>query len=286
LAPALLAEAAVSDRVVTIAGLIFLAAPVALLAGVFVDLLVTAAPQLRPALLLGSPSVDAAHAGLLPALAGSALIIVIAGALAVPAAIAAAIYLEEYARPTRLWRLVSANIDTLAGVPSVVYGVIGLTVFVRALGLGRSLISAALTMAMLVLPLCVVSAREALRQVPGSLREAAFALGATKLDCVRYVVLPLALPNVASGVTLALARGLGETAPLLAICGLGFVSFVPASPSSPVTALPLQIYAWLSRPESAFAAAAAAAILTLLACVFLLNGAAIWLRIRAERTRF
>lgn len=274
-----------SDKIVRIVGASLLIAPLVLLVALVVDLIAAAAPQLSLGFFFSAPSPDLSRTGVWPALYGSTIVVAIAGLLAVPTAIAAAVYLEEYARPTRLTRLVSANIDTLAGVPSVVYGLVGLTVFVRALAFGRSLLSAALTLAALCLPLIVVTSREALRQVPQSLRESAFALGATKLECVRHVVLPVALPSIATGVVLALARALGEAAPLLAIFGLAFVPFLPSDLTSPVSTLPLQIFAWISRPESELTAAAAAAILTLLTLVFLLNGAAIWLRIRAEKTR-
>ena len=274
-----------SDRVVRVVGAVLLAAPIALLLLLFFDLSRVAAARLSLTFFLSPPAALAQHAGLFPALVGSALLVTLCGAIAVPTAIAAAIYLEEYARPTRLTRLVAANIDTLAGVPSVVYGLVGLLLFARTLALGRSLLSGAATLALLVLPLIVVTTREALRQVPERLRESAFALGATKLECVRYVVLPVALPHIATGVVLALSRALGEAAPLLALTGIAFVAFVPGTLMSPITALPLQLFQWLSRPESAFAANTAAAVLTLLFLVFLLNAAAIWLRIRAERKR-
>ncbi len=273
-----------SDRVVRLLGILLLAAPVVLSAALLVDLILQARPALSVQFLFGAPSAEPAHAGLFPALMGSVFLFLVSATLAVPTALAAAIYLEEYARPSRWTRLISANIDTLAGVPSVVYGLIGFVVFVRTLALGRSLLSGALTLALLELPLIVVTARAALRQVPHSLKESAYALGATKLECVRYVVLPMALPQIGTGVLLSLSRAFGEAAPLLAICGLSFVMFAPTSLGSPISALPLQIYSWITRPG--FNANAAAAILTLLCFIVGLNAAAIWLRIRGERKRF
>ncbi len=273
-----------SDRIVRLIGVVLLAAPVVLSAALLGDLIFHARPALSLHFLFGPPSADPAISGIFPALLGSVLLLLVSAALAVPTALAAAIYLEEYARPTRWTRLISANIDTLAGVPSVVYGLVGFVVFVRTMAFGRSLLSGALTLALLELPLIVVTARAALRQVPHALKEAAYALGVTKLECVRHVVLPMALPQIGTGVLLSLSRAFGEAAPLLAICGLSFVLFAPTSLGSPISALPLQIYSWITRPG--FDANAAAAILTLLCVVVGLNAAAIWLRIRGERKRF
>jgi phosphate transport system permease protein len=177
------------------------------------------------------------------------------------------------------------NLATLAGVPSIVYGLLGLGVFVRALRLERTILAGAATLALLMLPLVIITAREALRAVPRDLREGSLALGATKWQTTWHQVLPAALPGVLTGVILAVARAIGETAPLIVIGALTYVPFVPDGPSAPFTALPVQIFAWVSRPGAGFRTNAAAAILVLLVVLLLLNGLAIWVRDRAARGR-
>lgn len=222
-------------------------------------------------------------AGIKAALYGSAYIAVLTMALAVPIGVGAAVYLEEFTSESRLRRLVDVNISNLAGVPSIVYGMLGLTVFVRTFALGRSLLAGAMTMALLVLPIIIVSGREALKAVPPSIRSAAYALGATRWQTVRAHVLPTALPGILTGVILAMARVTGETAPLILIGALNFVAFIPDGPLDSFTVLPIQIYNWASRPQDEFHAIAASGIIVLLGLLMVTNAFAIYMRQRFQR---
>jgi phosphate transport system permease protein len=233
--------------------------------------------------LTNFPSRFAHKAGIKAALFGSAYIALLTALFAVPLGVGAAIYLEEFAADTRLRRLIDVNIANLAGVPSIVYGMLGLAVFVRAMGFGRSLLAGALTMALLILPIIIVAAREALKAVPGSVRSAAYALGATRWQAVRAHVLPAALPGIMTGVILAMARATGETAPLILIGALNFVAFTPEGPLDSFTVLPIQIYNWASRPQEEFHAIAASGIIVLLGVLLVTNAAAIVLRYRFQR---
>jgi phosphate transport system permease protein len=241
------------------------------------------APRLDAAFLTGFPSRHAASAGILPAVAGSLWLVVLTAALALPIGIGAAVYLEEYGSRSRLAALVEVNIANLAGVPSIVYGLLGLGLFVRTLALGRSVLAGACTLALLVLPVVILVSREALRAVPHTLREASLALGATRLTTLRTVVLPMAAPGILTGTILACSRALGETAPLVVLGAAAYVGFVPDGPGSAFTALPVQIFHWVSRPDEAFLANAAAAVMVLLLTLLLLNATAIVLRDRLRR---
>ncbi len=235
--------------------------------------------------LLGFPSRFAEQAGVLPGLVGSFYLLLITGLIALPIGVGAAVYLEEYGKRSRLATLIEVNISNLAGVPSVIYGLLGLAVFVRALGMGRSILAGGCTLAFLVLPIVVISTREALRTVPQGFREASAALGATKWQTIRGVVLPEAMPGILTGAILALSRALGETAPLVVVGALTYVTFLPNSLNSPFTALPLQIYNWVSRPQAAFAANAAAGIVVLLILMLAMNMIAVILRGRMQNRR-
>jgi phosphate transport system permease protein len=225
----------------------------------------------------------AEQAGILHALAGSIYVILLTAALAVPIGVAAAIYLEEYGGRSVIARLIEINITNLAAVPSIIYGLLGLGLFVRTLGLGRSILAGAGTLALLVLPVVILSTREALRGVPGSIREGSYALGATKWQTIWHQVLPMAMPGILTGLILALSRAIGETAPLITIGAVTFVTFAPDGLWSPFTVLPIQIFNWVSRPQLAFHANAAAGIIVLLALLLTMNGAAIWLRDRFHK---
>jgi phosphate transport system permease protein len=221
-----------------------------------------------------------ARAGVKAALAGSAYLMVLTALFCFPIGVGAAIYLEEFAPRNRLTNFVEANIANLAGVPSVVYGLLGLGIFARFLRMGPSLLAGALTLAVMSLPVIIVAAREAIRAVPDGVRLGAFALGATRWQTVRRQVLPAAMPGTLTGTILALSRAIGETAPLLVI-GLPIVIFtLPDDLRDPVSALPLLIFDWTSRPQPAFAAAAAAASIILLALLLAMNAVAIFLRNR------
>ncbi len=230
------------------------------------------------------PSRFPEQAGIKSALWGTVWLITLTAGFSIPVGVAAAIYLEEYPQKDRLSQLIEVNIANLAGVPSIVYGILGLVVFVRFLALGRSVLAGSLTMTLLILPVIIIAAREALRAVPGSIRQAAFALGATRWQAVRAQVLPVALPGILTGVILALSRAIGETAPLVMIGALTYVAFVPEGPMDAFTALPIQIFNWASRPQAGFHHLAAAGIIVLLATLLLMNAAAVWIRQRAERT--
>ena len=233
--------------------------------------------------LSGLPSRHAENAGIFPALAGTVWVIAVTAVLAVPTGIGAAIYLEEYGDRGWWARVIEVNIANLAGVPSVIYGLLALGLFVRTLGLGRSVLAGAATLALLVLPVVILASREALRAVPPSLREASYALGATRWQTVWHQVLPVALPGMITGTILALSRAIGETAPLLAIGALTYVPFAPDGVWSPFTVLPLQVFNWMSRPQEAFLENAAAGIIVLLVLLLGMNGFAAWLRDRCHR---
>jgi phosphate transport system permease protein len=228
--------------------------------------------------LTGYPSRFPEQAGVRAALLGTIWMMAFTALFAVPVGIGAAIYLEEFAPRNWLTRMIETNINNLAGVPSIIYGLLGLTLFVRYMDLGRVVLAGSLTMALLVLPIIIVASREGLRAVPPSIREAALAVGATPWQTVRWQVLVPALPTMLTGVILALSRAIGETAPLITIGALTFVAFDPTGPTSPFTVLPIQIFNWISRPQAGFATAAAAGIVVLLVVLLAMNAVAVILR--------
>jgi phosphate transport system permease protein len=233
--------------------------------------------------LTSIPSRRASEAGIYNALVGSVFIIALTGALALPIGVAAAIYLEEYGGRSRIAHLIEINISNLAAVPSIIYGLLGLGLFVRAMGMERSVMAGAATLALLVLPVVILSTREALRTVPKSIREGSYALGATKWQTIWNQVLPMALPGVLTGLILSLSRAIGETAPLITIGALTYVPFAPDSIWSAFTVLPIQIFNWVSRPQADFRANAAAGIIILLVMLVVMNATAIFLRDRFQR---
>ncbi|MDA1092081.1 MAG: phosphate ABC transporter permease PstA [Acidobacteria bacterium] len=233
--------------------------------------------------LTSFPSRRAENAGIYAALLGTLWVITLTALLAVPIGVAAAIYLEEYGGRGRWSRVVEINITNLAGVPSVIYGLLGLGLFVRTLALGRSVIAGAATLALVALPVVILSSREALRAVSPALREASYALGATKWQTIWHQVLPVALPGILTGLILSLSRTIGETAPLITIGALTYVPFAPDGIWSPFTVLPIQVFNWVSRPQEAFLANAAAGIIVLLALLLVMNGFAAWLRDRYQQ---
>ncbi len=229
------------------------------------------------------PSRFPEKAGIKSALWGTVWVISFTALISIPVGAAAAIYLEEYAAPTRINRFIEINIANLAGVPSIVYGILGLAIFVRWMALGRSVLAGSLTMSLLILPVIIMASREAVRAVPPSIRHAAFALGATRWQTVRHHVLPSAAPGILTGVILAMSRAIGETAPLIMIGALTYVAFVPEGPLDSFTALPIQIFNWASRPQKEFHALAAAGIVVLLVVLLAMNAAAILIRQRSQR---
>jgi phosphate transport system permease protein len=271
------------DLVFQVAALSALIVALAALATLLVDVLMDGGPRLSWQFLTSGASRRPEEAGIVHALAGSLWVIVLTGAFALPIGIGAAIYLEEYGGRSRVARLVELNIANLAAVPSIIFGLLGLAVFVRYLGMGRSVMAGAATLALLALPIVILSTREAIRAVPMSIREASYALGATKWQTVWHQVLPMAMPGILTGVILAMSRALGETAPLIAIGALTYIPFAPDSVWSPFTVLPIQIFNWASRPQSAFAVNAAAGILVLLGLLVTVNSIAIVFRDRWRR---
>ena len=257
--------------------------PVTVLFVLFADVVIDGAPRLGLDFLLSYPSRKPALAGVLPALVGSICLMLLTALISIPLGVAAAIYLEEYAKPGRLRDLIEINIANLAGVPSIIYGLLGLELFVRQLALGRSLIAGSMTLGILLLPTVIMASREALRTVPRSVWEAAYALGSDRWQTLRQVVLPMCSGGLLTGIILALGRAIGETAPLVTIGALTYVAFLPDSLGSPFTALPIQIFNWISRPQAAFHVNAAAGIVVLLVVMLALNGTAIWLRARRQR---
>jgi phosphate transport system permease protein len=233
--------------------------------------------------LTSFPSRFPEKAGIKSALWGSIWLMIITAVVSLPLGVGTAIYLEEYAKKTWLTKIIEINISNLAGVPSVVYGLLGLALFVRGLALERSLISGALTISLLILPIIIISSREAIKAVPSSIREASLALGATRWQTVKYHVLPAALPGILTGNILALSRAIGEAAPLIMIGALTFIAFTPESIFDPFTALPIQIFNWASRPKAEFQFLAAAGILVLLALLLAMNAAAILIRNKYQR---
>jgi len=234
-------------------------------------------------LFFEAPSADPQIAGAEPAILATIYIGILLLAFTVPLGVGTAIYLEEYANRDRWYnRMLEVNIQNLAAVPSIVYGILGLAFLVRGLGLGRVLLAGAMILTLLVLPTVIIAAREAIRAVPDSIRQGAYALGSTKWQVVWRQVLPGALPGIATGSILALSRGLGETAPLLLVGALTYVSFNPTLLGD-FTALPVQIYQWIARPQDEFRTLAASGIIVLLAILLTLNAFAIWLRNRYER---
>jgi len=226
------------------------------------------------------------RAGVRAGIIGSLLLVAVCVAVILPLGVATAVYLEEYADRDRWWlRVVEANIANLAAVPSIVYGILGLAVLVRGpLSLGPVLLAGGLTLGLLVLPTVIITARDALRAVPPSIREAGYALGATRWQVTRRLVLPAAVPGIATGLILAIADALGQAAPLIMVGAAAFIAFDPSNPLDIYTALPIQIFEWTGRPQPEFQALAAAGILVLLALLLLVNGLAIWLRQRYARS--
>jgi phosphate transport system permease protein len=248
-------------------------------------LMVDGLPRLSLDFFLSYPSRKAELAGILPSAVGTLYLMLLTAAIALPLGVGAAIYLEEYGKQSRLASVIEINIANLAGVPSVIYGLLGLGLFVRTLGMGRSLLAGACTLSLLVLPVVVVASREALRTVPMAIREACLALGATRWQTIRQVVLPLAMPGVMTGCILAVSRAMGETAPLVLVGALSYVTFLPDGVDAPFSALPIQIFNWVSRPQPAFLVNAAAAIVVLLMMMLVLNGVAVVVRDRMQQKR-
>ena len=229
------------------------------------------------------PSRKAEKAGILTAWSGSLWIVIFTFLIAVPLGISAGIYLEEYNQKNKLTTLLEINISNLAGVPSIIYGLLGLEIFVRLSKMGSSVLAGSFTLSLLILPIIIVATREALKAVPSSIRAASFGLGATKWQTTWYQVLPAAFGGILTGVILAISRAVGETAPLIVVGALAYVPFTPKGPMDEFTVLPIQIFNWVSRPQHEFSINAAAAIIILLIITFLMNGIAVYYRNKWEK---
>ncbi|TPE44973.1 phosphate ABC transporter permease PstA [Pontibacter mangrovi] len=233
--------------------------------------------------LTSLPSRRASRAGILTAWAGTLWILVLTTLIAFPLGVGAGIYLEEYGRKNRLANFLEINIANLAGVPSIIYGLLGLEIFGRQMRLGGSLLAGALTLSLLILPIIIVTTREAVKAVPRSIRDGSYALGASKWQTIWHQVLPASFGGILTGIILALSRAVGEAAPLIVIGALAYVPFTPSSPLDEFTVLPIQIFNWTSRPQEEFLTNAAAAIIVLLVITFLLNGIAVYLRNKQQK---
>ena len=292
----LIARHRLREQVFTIIGLLALLTGLLVLLGLFTQLAVTGAPRLTPEFFTAFPSRIAEKAGILSAWVGSLLVMLVTACTAVPLGVAAGVYLEEYAPKNWLTAIIEINVMNLAGVPSIIYGLLALGLFVYQFGFGQSILSAGLTLALLILPIVIVATREALRAVPGSIREAAYALGATRWQMVSQHVVPYSAGGIMTGVIIGLSRAIGETAPIITIGALTFIAFLPTPPitgefpflsfqwlKDPFTVLPIQMFNWTSRPEEAFQLNAAAAGVVLLVMTLAMNALAIWLRYRIRR---
>ena len=235
-------------------------------------------PWLSLDLLWNYPSRHPEQAGLKSSLMGTLWLMGLTGIFTIPVGLGAAIYLEEYAVKSKLTTIIEVNISNLAGVPSIVYGLLGLALFVQWMALGRSLLAGALTMSLLILPIVILASREAIRAVPLTYRDAAYALGATQWQVIKNVVLPLASPGILTGIILGMSRAIGETAPVIAISALVYMTFIPSSPMDRFTVLPIQIYNWVSRPQDEFRGLAAGGIIILLVVLLSMNTIAVYIR--------
>ncbi|MBI5612099.1 MAG: phosphate ABC transporter permease PstA [Gammaproteobacteria bacterium] len=284
------------DKMFAIVGLIAMLVGVMTLFALFLDLAIDGLPRLSWDFFTSFPSRRAGQAGILSAWVGTTLVMLVTALTAVPLGIAAGIYLEEYAPRNWVTDLIEINVSNLAGVPSIVYGLLALGLFVYALDFGQSILSAGLTLALLILPVVIVATREAIRAVPGVIREAAYALGATKWQTVADHVLPYSTGGILTGVIIGLARAIGETAPVITIGALTFIAFLPPAPLkaeapflsfdwlfAPFTVMPIQMFNWLSRPEAAFLTNAAAAGVVIIVMTLAMNAFAIWLRYRYRK---
>ncbi|MCB1888971.1 MAG: phosphate ABC transporter permease PstA [Rhodocyclaceae bacterium] len=285
-----------ADLLFAAVGLSCLLLGVLTLSVLFLEMAVQGLPRLGIDFLSSFPSRHPGEAGILPAWVGSLAVMLVTAAAAIPLGVGAGIYLEEYAPRNALTTIIEINVTNLAGVPSIIYGLTALGMFIYQFGLGRSVLTAGLTLALLILPIIIVATREAIRTVPDAQREAAYACGASTWQTTRDHVIPGAAPGILTGIIIGLARAIGETAPLIAIGAVTFVAFLPDPPvlgeapflsagwlHAPFTALPVQMFNWTVRPDEAFRANAAAAAFVLVLMTLAMNGLAIWLRQRMRR---
>ena len=289
-------RARVSDLCFTVLGLLVLFLTLTILMALVADFVVDGAARLTPDFFTNFPSRRPESAGILSAWIGTCLVMLVTGVLAVPVGVAAGVYLEEYAPKHWVTDFIEVNVTNLAGVPSIIFGLLALGLFVQMFGLGQTILVAGMTLALLILPIIIVATRESLRAIPQDIREAAFGLGADQWQTVSIFLLPAARPGILTGAIVGMSRAIGETAPIITIGALTFIAFLPPSPiqasapfisfewlSSPFTVMPIQMFNWVSRPQAGFHVNAAAAGLVLLGMTLLMNGFAIWLRYRLRR---
>jgi phosphate transport system permease protein len=284
------------DLAFAAAGLLVMVVAMAMLMALIVDLMVDGLPRLSWDFLTSYPSRRPERAGILSAWVGTTLVMLVTAALSVPLGVAGGLYLEEYAPKNWISDLIEINVTNLAGVPSIIYGLLALGLFVYGLDLGETVLVAGMVLALLTLPVVIVATREAIRSIPQEVREGAFALGADQWQTVRSYILPAATPGILTGTIIGLARAIGETAPVITIGALTFIAFLPPAPiqakfpfinfdwlNSPFTLLPIQMFNWISRPQPEFHVNAAAAGLVLLVMTLLMNGLAIYIRYRIRK---
>jgi phosphate transport system permease protein len=284
------------DHLFALLGLLSMMVGILTLVALFAEMVIDGMPRLSSEFFTNFPSRRAGQAGILSAWVGSILVMMVTALFAVPIGIAGAIYLEEYAKKNWFTDVIEINISNLAGVPSIVYGLLALGLFVYTFGFGQSILSAGLTLALLILPIVIVATREALRSIPQHIREAAYGCGASRWQVVSDHLLPYGTPGILTGVIIGMARAIGETAPIITIGALTFIAFLPPIPGtgepaaglfdwlfSPFTVMPIQIFNWTSRPDPAFHQNAAAASLVLVVMTLGMNGLAIWLRYRLRK---
>jgi phosphate transport system permease protein len=294
--PRLIGRSRQGDVIFAAIGLLVMVVAMGLLLALVIDLLITGLPRLSPDFFTSFPSRRPAQAGILSAWVGSTLVMLVTAVLAVPLGVAAGLYLEEYAPKNTITDIIEINVTNLAGVPSIIYGLLALGLFVYGFGLGQTVLVAGMVLALLILPVVIVSTREAIRSIPQEIREGAYALGADQWQTVRMYILPSARPGILTGTIVGMARAIGETAPVITIGALTFIAFLPPSPvqpsfpflnfdwlSSPFTVMPIQMFNWVSRPQADFHINAAAAGIVLLVMTLAMNGLAIYIRYRIRK---
>jgi phosphate transport system permease protein len=292
----LIGRARRADLTFAAGGLLVMVVAMAMLIALIVDLAVDGTGRLSWDFLTSFPSRRPERAGILSAWVGTTLVMLVTAFLAVPLGVGAGVYLEEYAPKNWITNLIEINVTNLAGVPSIIYGLLALGLFVYAFGLGETILVAGMVLALLTLPVVIVATREAIRSIPQEVREGAYALGADQWQTVRMYILPAATPGILTGAIIGLARAIGETAPVITIGALTFIAFLPPPPvqstfpfinfdwlNSPFTLMPIQMFNWISRPQAAFHLNAAAAGLVLLVMTLLMNGLAIYIRYRIRK---
>lgn len=285
-----------NDHVFSLLGLLCMMVGVVTLLGLFANLLLDGLERLHYDFFTSFPSRRAEHAGILSAWVGSVLVMLVTAIVAVPLGVAAAVYLEEYAPKNLLTSIIEINVSNLAGVPSIIYGLLALGLFVYQLDLGQSILTAGLTLALLILPIVIVATRESLRTIPREIREAAYALGTTRWQMIRDHVLPYSRGGILTGIIIGMSRAIGETAPIITIGALTFIAFLPPVPFageppagmfdwlfSPFTVLPIQMFNWVSRPQEAFLINAAATGVVIISMTLAMNALAIYLRYKIRK---